>query len=108
MDSSANSPHDRMRRRLDRQFEALSRLAPKGRDALRALARPRLGLVRIPLGLAFVAGGLLAVLPLFGFWMLPIGALLLAFDLPALRPAVTSVLIRGRRRTALLRRRLRG
>lgn len=37
------------------------------------------------LGVAFVAGGFLAVLPIFGLWMLPVGLALLSDDVPALR-----------------------
>ncbi|GAB4351048.1 MAG: hypothetical protein Kow0026_07770 [Oricola sp.] len=40
---------------------------------------------RIALGSALVAGGLLGFLPVVGFWMLPLGILVLAHDLPRVR-----------------------
>jgi hypothetical protein len=38
-------------------------------------------------GLLLTCGGLLGFLPVLGFWMLPIGLLLLAEDVPPLRSA---------------------
>lgn len=65
--------------------------------------------MRIPLGLLLIAGGFLAILPVFGLWMIPLGLLLLAMDLPVLRPFVSGLIIRLRRRWALwLRRRRSG
>lgn len=40
---------------------------------------------RRALGIGFVIGGFLAVLPVFGIWMLPVGLALLSDDVPALR-----------------------
>ena len=97
----------RMARRLDRQFEALGRIAPPARWALASLRRRRLAAIRIPVGLALVLGGVLSILPFLGLWMLPLGLMLLAVDLPLLRPAVTTALIRLRRRADLWARRLR-
>jgi hypothetical protein len=62
-------------------------------------------MVRVPLGILLVLGGLFSVLPFLGLWMLPMGLLLLAIDLPFLRPHVNSAIIRGRRRVDILRRR---
>jgi hypothetical protein len=39
------------------------------------------------LGVLLIVGGLLAVLPVFGLWMLPLGLLILSEDVPALRRA---------------------
>jgi hypothetical protein len=38
---------------------------------------------RITLGVLLILGGLLGFLPILGFWMLPLGAVLLAKDVPA-------------------------
>jgi hypothetical protein len=51
-------------------------------------ARP----VRIPAGLLLCLGGALGALPLVGFWMLPLGVLLLAEDVPPLRRATGRML----------------
>ncbi len=45
------------------------------------------------MGLALVIGGILGFLPILGFWMIPIGLLVLSFDLPFIR--------RGRRRATV-------
>lgn len=41
--------------------------------------------VRIPVASLFIVGGLFGFLPVVGFWMVPLGLLLLAVDLPFLR-----------------------
>ena len=41
--------------------------------------------VRLGLGILLVAGGLLGFLPVLGFWMIPLGLLVLSVDLPAVR-----------------------
>jgi hypothetical protein len=98
---------DRHRKRLERQFDALSRKAPF-LEALRPIIQVRPGiLVRVPLALLFLAGGLLFVLPFFGLWMIPLGLMVLAIDLPVLRPMVTAGVIRLRRRWVLWRRKCR-
>ena len=49
--------------------------------------------VRVGLGILLVAGGLVGFLPVVGFWMIPLGLLVLSVDIPIVR--------RGRRRLAL-------
>lgn len=41
--------------------------------------------MRIGLGTMLVGGGLLGFLPVLGFWMIPLGFLVLSVDLPAVR-----------------------
>lgn len=38
--------------------------------------------VRIPLGIVLVIGGIFGALPVLGFWMLPLGLILLSADFP--------------------------
>ncbi len=85
-------------RRFHRQFEALSRLIPALRGPLGTLRGNRWLLVRLPLAILFIAGGLLSFLPFLGVWMLPLGLLLLAVDLPFLRGPISAAMIRARRR----------
>lgn len=59
--------------------------------------RQRMRWLRLPLGVLFVLGGIFSILPILGLWMLPVGLILLAFDLPGLRGWVSSSVIRGRR-----------
>jgi hypothetical protein len=91
-------PH---RRRLDRQLAALAGRSPGLQRFVKALQGRRAVFVRVPLGLVLIAGGFLAILPVFGLWMIPLGLLLLAMDLPVLRPFVSGLIIRLRRRWAL-------
>ena len=69
--------------------EPLNRLlaglpGPMGR-ALAALLRPSAIWIRIPLGIVLIFAGLFGFLPILGFWMIPVGALLLSEDIPVLR-----------------------
>ena len=41
--------------------------------------------VRVGLGILLVAGGLVGFLPVLGFWMIPLGLLVLSVDLPVVR-----------------------
>ncbi|RWX75696.1 hypothetical protein EPK99_18575 [Neorhizobium lilium] len=65
------------------------RLAIAGRQV--PMPRSRLG--RIGVGSALVVGGILGFLPILGFWMVPLGFLVLSHDVAAVR--------RWRRRFAL-------
>lgn len=97
----------RHQRRLERQFAALTSRSPRLRRIVISIqGRPGV-LVRLPLGLTLIAGGLLAILPIFGLWMIPLGLLLLAIDLPLLRPFVSAAIIRLRRKWALWQRNFR-
>lgn len=42
-------------------------------------------ILRAILGVALVAGGFLGFLPVLGFWMLPLGLLILSIDFPPVR-----------------------
>jgi hypothetical protein len=41
--------------------------------------------IRIGLGILLLGGGLLGFLPILGFWMIPLGLLVLSVDLPVVR-----------------------
>src|SRR3954451_19442408 len=77
----------------DHRLERLIRRLPKRRqEAARWLRSPAARWVRVPLGLLFILGSFLFILPIFGLWMLPVGLLLLAEDVPALRRLRTRIL----------------
>ncbi len=101
------SPRIRQKRRLLRQFAALERRVPPARRLIRLLVRRSPVVVRLPVALLLMCGGLFAVLPFLGLWMLPLGLLLLAVDLPMLRPGVSALMIRSRRWMSERLRRLR-
>ena len=90
-------------RRFQRQFEVLSRLFPALRRPLNMLRGDGWRLVRVPLALILILGGILSILPFLGLWMLPFGLLLLAVDLPVLRSPISALMIRSRRRIGLWR-----
>lgn len=95
---------DRQRRRLNRQLQALARRFPALKRPIDASeTRPGV-LLRIPVGILLVGGGMLGFLPILGFWMLPLGLMILAMDFPILRPMVSAGAIRVRRRWTLWRR----
>ena len=53
----------------------------------RWLRKPASRWARIPTGILLIFGGFLGMLPFLGFWMLPLGLMLLADDVPPLRRA---------------------
>jgi len=97
---------DREARRFQRRFDRLERRMPGGIGRrLRALRRPDYRLLRFPLGVLLLLGGLLWFLPVLGLWMLPFGLLLLAVDLPFLKGPVARTLVRLERRWQTWKRR---
>ena len=88
----------RHKRRFDRQLVAITGRFPLlSRVAISVQGGPGI-LLRLPLGLFLIAGGCLAILPVFGLWMIPLGLVILAIDIPALRPSVSAAIIRLRRK----------
>jgi hypothetical protein len=67
---------------LQRLLAALPGGVRRGYEWLRKPGRIWL---RVPLAVLLIAGGCLGFLPILGFWMVPLGALLLAEDVPFLR-----------------------
>jgi hypothetical protein len=63
--------------------------------------------IRFPVALLLIVGGVFSFLPVLGIWMLPLGLLLLAVDLPVLRGPISVLVIRGRRLTQRWMRRWR-
>jgi len=46
---------------------------------------PRSRLARVGVGIALIFGGLLGFMPVLGFWMLPLGFIVLSHDMPVVR-----------------------
>lgn len=93
--------------RLHRQFERISRQVPASRGFLGWVRRPGWHIVRIPMALLLVLGGVFSFLPVLGLWMLPLGMLVLAVDVPPLRRPVGDAIVRLQRLITNSRRRLR-
>jgi len=93
--------------RLQRQFERIGRQVPASARFLRWLRRPGMWLVRLPIAALLILGGIFSFLPILGLWMLPLGLLVLALDVPPLRRPVGNMLVRLQRWLANTRRRFR-
>lgn len=93
----------RLNRLLDRMER---RLSPRSARMLGWLRVPSSRWVRMPLGILLIIGGIFSFLPVLGLWMLPLGLLLLALDIPLLRrPTRRGLLCLERRYVRWKRRR---
>ncbi|HSK39502.1 MAG TPA: hypothetical protein VK943_07020 [Arenibaculum sp.] len=98
--------HDRI---IDRRFlRAEGKLPSSFGSALRWLREPSSRWLRIPVGVLLVLGGVFSFLPILGIWMLPLGILLLAQDVPALKEPTARALVWAERRWTQWRRRRSG
>ena len=74
------------RKELDRHFAWFeSRLPPGPARFFGWLRKPSSILVRIPLAILLMLGGIFSILPVLGLWMLPLGLVLFAQDVPPLQ-----------------------
>jgi hypothetical protein len=64
---------------------SLEPMAPKIRIFNSHWHLPKSKPLRIGLGILLIAGGLVGFLPVLGFWMIPLGLLVLSVDLPIVR-----------------------
>lgn len=72
---------------LDRQLDRFADRLPSGiARFVRWVRRPSSGFVRVPLAVLLILGGIVGFLPILGFWMIPLGLVLIAQDVPILRP----------------------
>ena len=78
---------------LDEEMDRLQGHMPDwaGRN-LDRLRQPEAVWVRVPAGIALTGGGVLGFLPVLGFWMVPLGLALLAYDVPPMRHQLARVL----------------
>ena len=92
---------------LRQAFKRLEQEVPErlGR-MLRWLRHPASRWIRIPVGVLFILGGVFSILPGLGIWMLPLGLLLIAYDVPALRKPVGRFTIWGAEKWAAFRQRI--
>ena len=78
---------------LDRHFAWFEGKLPAGPARfVNWLRRPSSRLARIPLAALLIIGGIFSFLPVLGFWMLPLGLLLFAQDVPMLQPPLIRLL----------------
>jgi hypothetical protein len=74
---------------LDRLQE---RLPNRISHVIRKVRSPSVAPYRIPVGVALTAGGLAGFLPVLGFWMVPLGLVVLAQDVAVMRPPLARLL----------------
>ena len=93
-------------KRINRYYGKFEqRLPGKFGRIFRWLMSPTARWFRIPAGLLLIAGGFLGFLPILGFWMIPLGLILLAKDIPFLkRPTGQALVWLDRRWTRWKRR----
>ena len=78
---------------LDRHFAWFEKKLPRGPAKFVGWVRkPSSIYVRIPLAFLLVVGGFLSFLPVLGLWMLPLGLLLFAQDVPFLQKPMAKML----------------
>ena len=81
------------RKELDRHFAWFEeRLPPRPAKFVAWLRKPSSIWVRIPLAILLILGGIFSILPVLGLWMLPVGLLLFAQDVPWLQPPLARML----------------
>ena len=74
---------------LDRHFAWFeAKLPPRGARFVSWLRKPSSKLVRIPLAILLILGGIFSILPVLGLWMLPLGLVLFAQDVPFLQKPI--------------------
>ena len=71
---------------LNRYFEMIDRRVPVGVSRfIRWLRMPSSFAVRLAIAVLLILGGIFSFLPVLGIWMLPLGLLLVAQDVPFLQ-----------------------
>jgi len=77
---------------LDQEMEKLEQHLPKlAAKFLNWLRASKNRWLRIPMAILFVLGGLVGFLPILGFWMIPLGLALIAYDVPFFRPPMAKL-----------------
>ena len=78
---------------LDRHFTWFEARLPSGPARFVGwLRKPSSHYARIPLAVLLIAGGIFSFLPVLGLWMLPLGLLLFAQDVPILQKPLARML----------------
>jgi hypothetical protein len=77
---------------LDRQLDSLQQRLPAWACPVLHWMRKSSFWVRLPLALLLMACGVFGFLPILGFWMLPLGLILIAQDIAPLRPPIARLI----------------
>lgn len=80
------SDKEKEKEKLNRKLDHIEKQLPnRAGRVVQWLREPSSRWVRIPVGILLILGGIFSIFPVLGLWMLPIGLLLLAQDIPFLR-----------------------
>jgi hypothetical protein len=92
--NTSESQDNRYAKRLDREIKQLLGELPGGvADYMLWLRKPSSRWLRYPIALILIAGAFFSFLPILGVWMLPLGLVLLAQDIPFLQRPVLRLLV---------------
>ena len=81
------------RTELDRHFAWIAdKLPARAAAFVHWLRKPSSRYLRLPLSFALIVGGIFSFLPILGIWMLPLGLLLIAQDVPLMQPPLANAL----------------
>ena len=84
---------DQHQAELDRHFAWFEgQLPPRPARFVGWLRKPSSRYARIPLAFLLIVGGIFSFLPVLGLWMLPLGLLLFAQDVPVLQQPMARML----------------
>jgi hypothetical protein len=90
MERTVSSEH---RAELDRHFAWFEgKMPPRCAKFIGWVRKPSSRLVRVPLAMGLIIGGIFSFLPVLGLWMLPLGLILIAQDLPFLQGPMARML----------------
>lgn len=81
------------RAELDRHLAWFQgKMPPRFAKFIGWVRKPSSRLVRVPLAMVLIIGGIFSFLPVLGLWMLPLGLILIAQDLPFLQGPMARML----------------
>jgi len=92
-DMTSDTSSEDHKAELDRQlawFE--TKLSPRAAKFIGWLRKPSSRLVRVPVAILLIVGGIFGILPVLGLWMLPLGLVLFAQDVPMLQKPIARML----------------
>ena len=78
---------------IDRYFQMIDKRVPTSvSQFIQWLRKPTSFLVRLGVAMLLIVGGIFSFLPILGLWMLPLGLLFIAQDIPFLQKPLVSAL----------------
>lgn len=95
---------DKTEEQFKRQMDRLAQRGPRVKRVVEWIRNPRHALFRLPAAILLIIGGIFSILPILGLWMLPLGLLIAAIDIPFLRRPIARLLLWINRHTHKKRR----